>query len=156
MLATDVDFGPDGALYFSDWVEGLGQAEQRANLPSRWTSRGATIRGVARSKTLLAQGMERARRLMRWPGCWPTPTCGFARRLSSSWPAAVRRHGKRSPGSPGSKSGTLPRIHAVWGLEQAARDHSRRPRARACGLLWPRCSMIADPEVRAQAAKVLG
>ena len=22
VLATDVDFGPDGALYFSDWVEG--------------------------------------------------------------------------------------------------------------------------------------
>ena len=33
MLATDVDFGPDGALYFQRLGRGLGQAEQGADLP---------------------------------------------------------------------------------------------------------------------------
>ena len=30
VLATDVDFGPDGALYFSDWVEGWEMTRTRA------------------------------------------------------------------------------------------------------------------------------
>ena len=56
----------------------------------------------------------------------------------------------------GSKARTLPRIHAVWGLGQAARTafaDGNRPS------LWPVVGPLlgdADPEVRAQAAKVLG
>ena len=33
VLATDVDFGPDGALYFSDWVEGWDKTEEGTDLP---------------------------------------------------------------------------------------------------------------------------
>ena len=92
---------------------------------------------------------------MRWPGYWPTRTCGFARRRSSSWPAGAKKGGRRSPGSPGLAKKTLPRIHAIWGLGQAGRTVRDGRRTSQWSALEP---LLADPdpEVRAQAAKVVG
>ena len=56
-LATDADFGPDGALYFSDWVEGWDKPNKgrlyRVLDPSR--RRDPKVREV---KRLLAEGMD--------------------------------------------------------------------------------------------------
>ena len=55
----------------------------------------------------------------------------------------------------GSEQETLPRIHALWGLEQASRRTEAGRRASLWSTLAP---LLADPEpeVRAQAAKVAG
>ena len=92
---------------------------------------------------------------MSWPGCWPTPTCGFARRRSSSWPAGATKGGKALARIAGSDEKTLPRIHAIWGLGQAGRTIRDGRRTSQWSALGP---LLADPdpEVRAQAAKVVG
>jgi quinoprotein glucose dehydrogenase len=153
VLATDVDFGPDGALYFCDWVEGWDKPkkgriyrlldESRRNDPA--------IREV---KEILAQGMERrtidelvkllahADMRVRQEAQFELVTNGDA-----AWQALVSLAN--------SKVATLPRIHAVWGLGQLARaprDGNRRS-------LWPSLEPLlddSDPEVRAQAAKAFG
>src|SRR5207237_5367694 len=57
-LATDADFGPDGALYFSDWVEGWEKPNKgriyRVLDPARRNDSHAL-----EVKRLLAEGMEK-------------------------------------------------------------------------------------------------
>ena len=48
VLATDVDFGPDGGLYFCDWVEGWNKTAEGADLP--------TARRVAARRSGRARG----------------------------------------------------------------------------------------------------
>ena len=55
----------------------------------------------------------------------------------------------------GSQADTLPRIHAIWGLGQAVRA-GRRDRSREESSVLVPLLADADPEVRAQAAKVAG
>ena len=65
-LVTDCDFGPDGSLYFTDWVPRLEQDRQGPGLP-RLPSRGACVRarggdpGVARHGHVGARGGLAAR-----------------------------------------------------------------------------------------------
>ena len=73
-LATDVDFGPDGALYFCDWVEGWDKPNKgriyRVLDPSRRDD--PQVREV---KTLLAEGMDRGRSTS-WPAAGPPGHAG--------------------------------------------------------------------------------
>ena len=94
------------------------------------------------------RGIEELTRFLAHPDMRVRQEAQFelAKRGEAAWPTLAKVAGLGS--------GTLPRIHAVWGLEQvarAARDHSSR--------LWPVVGPLLgdpDPEVRAQAAKVLG
>ncbi len=56
-LATDVDFGPDGALYFSDWVEGWDKPNKGRIYRLLDESRRGD-RAVREVKEILAKGME--------------------------------------------------------------------------------------------------
>ncbi len=93
-LATDVDFGPDGALYFCDWVEGWDKPNKgrlyRVLDPKRQSDpegpRGARVAGP---------GDGRSPERRAGACCWRTRTCGCGRRRSSPWPRGVR------PGSGG-------------------------------------------------------
>ena len=81
---------PDGALYFSDWVEGWEMTRKgriyRVLDPSRRND--PHVREV---KMLLAQGMASRSNDAALPVYWPTRTCGFARRRSSNWWVGVRK-----------------------------------------------------------------
>ena len=100
VLATDADFGPDGALYFSDWVEGWNKPNKgrlyRVLDPSR---RGdPRVREV---KTLLAEGManrstDELARLLAHPDM-RSPPGGPVRTGRAGRGRAVAG---RSPGSP--------------------------------------------------------
>ncbi len=153
VLATDVDFGPDGGLYFCDWVEGWDKP-QKGRIYRLLDESKRGDRAVREVKDLLSQGMERRgldelARLLAHADMRVRQEAQFelAARGGPAWQtlAAVAR----------SKAGTLPRIHALWGLGQAARsthapkDHSQ------LSVLVPLLA-DSDPEVRAQAAKVLG
>ena len=119
-LATDVAFGPDGALYVSDWVDGwdgLGKAriyrihdpqhadspivaEVQSLLASQWNAQ-----DVARLGELLAHIDRRVRLNSQWE---------LAQRGETSVLVKVA-----TDVSANSKA----RLHAVWGLGQIARKH---------------------------------
>ena len=85
VLATDADFGPDGALYFSDWVEGWDKPNKgrlyRVLDPSR---RGDPL--IQQVKTLLAEGME-PRSIDELAKLLAHPDMRVRQERSSSWPA---------------------------------------------------------------------
>jgi len=147
VLVTDCDFGPDGALYVADWVEGWSGAnkgriwrvtdpaqqqqpivaETRALLGGDWSAR-----SVGSLELLLAHPDQRVRTQAEFE---------LADRGRVGWDALRRAAFDRGGG--------LQRLHGIWGLGFAARrDADAWP---LLGGLWD----DDDPEVRAQLQRVL-
>jgi quinoprotein glucose dehydrogenase len=139
--ATDVRFGPDGAVYVSDWGEG-------------WSMKGVgriyrvtdpTLAGsaaVLEVKALLAGGMSKREpdelaRLLGHPD--------QRVRLRAQFELASRGATQLLTEVVGQSDTRLARLHAIWALGQIGASEAV---ARFLG--------NADSEVRAQAAKVLG
>ncbi len=149
VLATDVDFGPDGSVYISDWVNGwnkTGRGRIWKVMPDAVDPRSAEV------KALLAAGMERR------PVAELASLLGHADqrvRLEAQYELADRA-GKAPEASAALRKVAeaagpiLARLHAIWGLGQV----NRRTPSDLPTLL--RLLGDADPEVRAQAAKVYG
>jgi quinoprotein glucose dehydrogenase len=153
VLVTDADFGPDGALYFCDWVEGWEKTNKgRIYRVTDQARRDAP--GVREVKTLLAQGMG---------GRTDDALAGLLAHadMRVRQEAQFELAGRGDDGSrilaqvARSSAQTLPRIHAIWGLGQATRSaHASRP-----NMLWDTLGGLfadPDPEVRAQTAKLVG
>jgi len=122
LLPTHCAFGPDGALYVSDWVEGWGQSEKgrlyRVSDPAQ-----AGSAQLAEAKRLLADGMAKR------------PEAELARllahdsmqvRLAAQFELAARTKSDRDPAvrelvQVALKSTNLfARLHAMWGMTQVA------------------------------------
>ena len=148
VLATDVDFGMDGALYVSDWVNGwdlTGKGRlwkvsdpKYANSPAqqevkKLMAEGMTSRKPAELARLLAHKDMRVRREAQF---------ALADRGKSAIPVLA--------GATKSDQPQLARLHAIWGLGQIGRTRPAR--------MNPFSALLddKDAEVRAQAAKVLG
>ncbi|TWT53663.1 Cytochrome c [Rubripirellula amarantea] len=151
VLATDVAFGPDGALYVSDWVdgwEGLGKGrmyrvcdpkeadtpiveEVRELLGSDWS---------AMANTALVDLLSHVDRRVRLEAQWQLALRGdldsFLKLASDS------------------SAGGLGRLHAVWGAGQIARKDSNARSAVATSLVP--ILKDNDPVLRAAVAKLLG
>lgn len=148
VLATDVDFGPDGALYISDWVNGWeGEGKGRIyKFVDPTQQNDATVKQVkkllgsdfsAQSAAELAKLLAHADRRVR---------------QEAQFALAAKQDVARLSEVAKSSSSTLARLHALWGLGQIARStKTAEPLAVAIELL-----STDDAEVRAQAAKVLG
>ncbi len=153
VLATDADFGPDGALYFSDWVEGWDKPNKgrlyRALDPSR---RGDPL--IQQVKTLLAEGME-PRSIDELAKLLAHPDMRV--RQEAQFELAGRGDNGRAALTQVARSAQnqLARIHAIWGLGQVARTNRDGRRQSQWSTLEPLLA-DADPEIRVQAAKVLG
>jgi quinoprotein glucose dehydrogenase len=147
-LPTDVEFGYDGGVYFSDWTSGwslpgrgrlyrLFDPEAAKDPLVKETAelmkQGFTARGNAELAKLLAHADMRVRQEAQ-----------FA--LAGKGPAAV----EALAGVAAKNDNPLARLHAVWGLGQIAR---KAPEA-----IKPVLPLLGDTddEVRAQAAKVVG
>lgn len=180
-LPTDVRFGPDGRMYISDWIDGYPQPkrgriytiadpvvvndpivkETQQILGGDWTKR--TPDELAK---LLAHPDIRVRQEAQFTlaerGEASIPV--LAKVVSTPAPAAVEL------GNP-ANVGAFARRHAIWGLGQIAQKTSQplvlsTTLAMAGGQLAAKDSPAlaplrvalrdADPEVRAQAIKVLG
>jgi quinoprotein glucose dehydrogenase len=149
VLATDADFGPDGTFYVADWVEGwMGAGKGRIYTVA---SRDAAARasGVATGK-LLAEDFGAL------PEAVLVERLGHpdrrVRQEAQLALAARDEEGARALVSAALGSGpVLQRVHALWGLGQVWRRDKARVDPRLLDLVAD-----GDPEIRAQAIRVLG
>ena len=146
VLTTGVKFGPDGALYLADWVEGWDPKERgriwKVDSPNGPTSPArAEVRSLIaasfaeRSPADLAALLRHADMRIRQKAQFELVDRGAAAELL----AATRQ-----------REHQLARVHGIWGLGQLARKNASHAR--------PIADLLrdADPEIRAQAAKLMG
>ncbi len=151
VLATDIAFGPDGAIYISDWVDGwdgLGKARvYRVTSPTHHDT--PTVREV---KQLLAGD---------WSGRTVEQLVGNLAhadrrvRLESQWEMARRGDWQTLLSiAKDEQAETITRLHAIWGADQIARMESNQ----RTPILESLRSLLSgdDPTLRAAAAKVAG
>lgn len=148
IVATDCDFGPDGKLYVSDWIEGWEKPKKgrlyRVFDPAQVDS--AIVRevqqllasGLADRSTddlikLLAHRDQRVRQMAQF-------------RMADQGAAAIAPLAKVAEAN----ASLLARVHAIWGLGQIGRTDAAAHQA-----VLPRLA-DSEGEVRAQAARVLG
>jgi quinoprotein glucose dehydrogenase len=148
VLTTDVEFGPDGALYVLDWVESWGGVNKGRIY--KVTDPGANTGLQAETQKLIGEGMSKR------------PVLELVQLLSHSdmrvrmsAQFALAEQGTAVAGSVSAvagdrKANQLARLHAIWAIGQIATKDPKTIEAVA--------PLLADPdaEVRAQSAKVLG
>ena len=162
VLTTDFEFGPDGAAYLTDWVQGWPKPGKGRLWRVFDPGAGRRARQPRPPAGCSAEGMAG-----RSPGR-PGRAAGARRPArAAGGAAAAGRRGARSPRSSRPRAGPdqvlVARLHAVWGLGQllrAAPKHRGDRRRHGAGRR-PRhalSALLADPEaeVRAQAARALG
>jgi quinoprotein glucose dehydrogenase len=139
---TDVQVGPDGAVFISDWVHGWPKSG-KGRLYRVFDPELKNDPAVLETRRLIAEGMG---------GRPEEALAGFLghpdRRVRQAAQfELVARHARRALGeiARGKAYPELGRLHAVWGLGQLGEEGSLLP-------------LLKDetPEVRAQAARVLG
>lgn len=152
VLATDVDFGPDGAMYLTDWIEGWNGVNRgrviRVSHPDEDGSKRA--KNIARllEKTFaaekvgsLARRMGHADRRIRMKSQFEIVRRGAVWQLAK----VAKENGN-----------TLARLHAVWGLGQLARTTEiSKKESRAVQSLLPLTQDDAHV-IRKAAIEILG
>jgi quinoprotein glucose dehydrogenase len=148
MLATDVDFGPDCAMYIADWVEtwegsGKGRIYRLADENQQKSAVVQQVRSLmkdgfaVRTNDELIQLLAHPHRKIRLEAQF-----ALARRTQAAVPLLAKVALKND--------NRLARLHAIWGLGQIGRKH-KSVLNEVLPLLHD-----SDSEVRAQCAKVLG
>jgi quinoprotein glucose dehydrogenase len=152
VLATDVDFGTDGALYLTDWVEGW-NLPHKGRIYKVHDAALAQDAAVASVQKLLAEGMahrsaDELGRLLEHADMRVRQEAQFA--LVDRFGAGKEDALRILSAIAHKGNNQLARLHAIWAMGQIGR-RDVAVLAPAIGLLKDR-----DPEVRAQAAKVVG
>lgn len=146
ILTTGLAWGPDGSMFLSDWIEGWA-TKDRGRIWKLDTPE--TVGSAAREevRTLLATSFaERS----------AADLLGYLHhadmriREKAQFELADRSDVKTLVAAARQQEHQLARLHGMWGIGQVARRDARQ-----AALLTP-FLRDADPEVRAQAAKVLG
>ncbi|MDB5351237.1 MAG: repeat protein [Planctomycetota bacterium] len=162
--ATDCDFGPDGALYVSDWVQGWNKTGKGRIWKVTDPSAGKDP-VVAETKKLLAEGFDKQ------PIDALMTLLGHADqrvRLGAQFELAQRATPIRKSDhsellrantalirAAEGKVNRLARFHGIWGLGQVFRQ---APAGAITGHFRPLAALLVDKddEVRAQSAKLAG
>jgi quinoprotein glucose dehydrogenase len=174
VLATDVDFGPDGAIYLSDWVNGWNGEGKGRIYRFAATDAAAAARAKETQKLLaafhIAATSGRANNTAATGGR-ADGSAGASPSLSIEHLSALLAHADRRVRQEAqfalvdanatdtllavakANASQLARVHAIWGLGQLARRGSDAEKAMAAVLTL---LADADSEIRAQAASVLG
>lgn len=154
ILTTDVDFGPDGAMYVSDWVDGwTGLNKGRIYRMTKDEADDADlVKQVAellpsdfgaKSDEQLATLLAHADRRVRLKAQFALAAAGKLNVLEG-----VARDTEKSQ---------LARLHAIWGIGQIAEKQAKMPdRVNTTTILHAELVNDKDPEVRAQVGRVLG
>ncbi len=146
ILTIGMKFGPDGALYLTDWITGW-NAKNDGRL---WKLDAPAVAGTAIRKevqALLVADLA-SRSVSDVSGL-----LGHAdMRVRQKAQFDLVRRGDPQPlvTAAGNRSGGLARLHAIWGIGQLARKDARHAA--------PLVAFLTDPdaEVRAQAARMTG
>jgi quinoprotein glucose dehydrogenase len=154
VLPTDVGFGPDCRIYFSDWVNGW-PPPGKGRLYRLFDESRAQSALVLETKTLIAEGMEHRSQeeliqLLSHPDQRVRQEAQFA--LADTGAVDALKNILQHSSLP------IARIHALWALGQIADIHVKSiadESASPLNLLVPILG-DHDAEVAAQAAKVLG
>lgn len=148
MLATDVDFGMEGGIYFTDWVQGWDKP-QKGRIYRIYDPHLEDSERIEETKTLLAEGFTHRDEdalvaLLNHADQRVRQEAQFA--LADLGPSIVPRLLEIA----GSETDLFPRLHALWGVWQL-------------GLQGTTDLTVLSPfledenaEIRAQAAKILG
>lgn len=155
--ATDVDFGPDSKMYFTEWGEGWeGTGRGRVFKLEHAEALKAQAAQVEEVKKLLADGFKQ-RSSAELAKLLAHPDQRI--RLNAQWALATKPDAAQQFGTV-AKSGTgeFARLHAIWGLGHIARLAGYKNASAEAQILAPVVALLSDKdvEVRAQAAKVLG
>jgi quinoprotein glucose dehydrogenase len=149
VLATDVDVGPDGAIWLTDWTEGWEQPMKGRiyRIEAHGLAADASVRETTR---LLQRDWSRASTAELFAAL------GHAdRRVRQAAQFAVAARGEAVQELQNLASvlnaPRMARVHAIWALGQMARKGNADALAPA-----PRWCDDADHEIRAQAARVCG
>jgi quinoprotein glucose dehydrogenase len=148
ILPTGLDFGPDGAMYIADWIDGWG-THSYGRIWKLDDKRGVNLTERQQTKTLLAADLSKKNEedlgaLLA--------NADMQVRLKAQFELAKRGADGESAFKKALAQTTnqLARVHAIWGLSQMARKEKKY----AANLLP--ALQDKDPEIRAQAAKWLG
>ncbi len=150
MLVTDCDFGPDGGLYISDWIDGW-NGTGKGRIYRVVGPDAATDPRVQEVKKLLAEGFDKR------------PTEELVRLLShvdrrvrqeAQFALASRGAVRELTAVANAAGEVLPRVHAIWGLGQIGRID--KTAAATIGDFLVKLAGDQDEHVRAQAARLLG
>jgi quinoprotein glucose dehydrogenase len=150
MLATDCDFGADGALYIADWIDGWnGTGKGRIYRVVNPTAAGDPR--IAEVTKLLSEGFNER------PTKELVKLLGHAdRRVRLEAQSALAARGAVDELVGVAKDGTelFARIHGIWGLGQIA----RRDASKTGMIQQAAAALIADPDehVRAQVVRLMG
>lgn len=148
VLATGVDFGPDGAMYIADWIDGW----DTKNFGRIWrldVANGADSPERKETQALLKADLSkyqpnRLSALLKHADMRVRQKSQFQLAKRGTDGLAVFEENIRQTDH------QLARVHAIWGISQFAREEQHHAR-----LLIP-LLQDNDPEIRAQAAKWLG
>ena len=146
VLPTGLDFGPDGALYLSDWIEGWG-LKQKGRIWKLDTPETAGNPLRTETKNLLAQDFHAfsVEQLIQY-----LQHSDMRVRQKSQFALVAKQQTETLQQIATTNTHQLARIHAIWGLGQLARKNPvENP-------VLIRLLQDTDSEIRAQSAKVLG
>jgi quinoprotein glucose dehydrogenase len=148
-LPTDVEFGPDGHIYFSDWVEGWPKSMKGRiyrMVPEKADPRSAEV------KKLLAEGMKKrtVNELAKL-----LEHADMRVRLEAQWELAERKEFNALRKVAFDSKHQLARLHGIWGIGQIAR---LAPATRLIGELEGMIPLIVEDDemVRVQSIRMLG
>ncbi len=154
VLPTDVDFDFAGRMLLSDWDEGW-ESKGRGQIYRVWNPRFVDSEPVRQVTEIMRRGVrelgdEALARLLAHPDMRVRLRAQWelARRGASGWSAladAVADGGDE-----------MARLHGIWGLGQVLRTQPGGPGAAKLGAVLVEALASEEPEIRAQAAKVLG
>lgn len=153
VLATDVAFGPDGAMWISDWVQGwdgVGKGRVYRVMGPEFDAKVAKQVRDLLSSDMDSLGVDEllsllshADRRLRNEATWQLAARGLVERLAK---VALDTSGNR-----------LARMHAIWGVEQSLRKASEvTPAMKAASASLATLLGDADEMVRSTAVDFMG